>query len=73
MSTKVGLLTIEQKQSIEGQQFAPDCYFNPIQDLNNNWVISAEEMNGRVTNPDFFWVRELPLIDYLPKPNPPKS
>lgn len=64
---KVGLLTIEQKNSIEGQEFAPDSFFNPIQDADNNWVISEQEMNGRVTNPDFFWVRDLPLIDYKPK------
>lgn len=65
---KVGLLTIQQKISLVGQQFAPDSYFNPIQDLNNNWVISLEEMNGRVQNPDFFWVRDLPLIEFEPKP-----
>jgi hypothetical protein len=66
---KVGLLTIQQKNSLVGQEFAPDCYFNPIQDLNDNWVISLEEMNGRVTNPDFFWVRDLPLIEFEPKPS----
>lgn len=65
---KVGLLTLSQKNSIVGQQFARDCYFNPIQDNSNNWVISLEEMNGRVTNPDFFWVRDLPQIDFEPKP-----
>ena len=64
---KVGLLTLEQKKQVEGQLYCADCYFNPIQDINDNWVISLEEMNGRVTNPNFFWVRELPLIDYVPK------
>lgn len=66
---EVGILTIEQKESIVGQEFAPDSFFNPIQDVNNNWVISLEEMNGRVKNPDFFWVRDLPLIEFEPKPN----
>jgi hypothetical protein len=66
---KVGKLTIEQKNSLIGQQFAQDCYFNPIQDLNDNWVISPEEMNGRITNPNFFWVRDLPLIEYQPNPS----
>lgn len=67
---KVGLLTLEQKTEIEGQVFAPDCFFNPIQDDFGQWVISLEEMNGRVINPEFFWVRDLPLIDYVPKPTP---
>lgn len=63
---KVGLLTLEQKNEITGQQFAPDSYFYPIQDINDNWVISLEEMNQCV-NVDFEWVKDLPLIDYNPK------
>lgn len=63
---KVGLLTLEQKNEITGQQFAPDSYFYPIQDINDDWVISLEEMNQCV-NVDFQWVKDLPLIDYNPK------
>ena len=37
----VGLLTEVQKNDLLLQWYAPDCYFNPIQDLNNNWVISV--------------------------------
>jgi hypothetical protein len=66
---QVGLLTTEQKELIEGKEYAPDSYFNPIQDNSNQWVISLEEMNGRVTNPEFFWVRDLPKIEYVPKPS----
>jgi hypothetical protein len=63
---QVGLLTIKQKNEIEGKQFAPDSYFNPIQDLNDNWVISMQEME-QATIPPYDWVHELPLIDYQPK------
>lgn len=66
----VGLLTIEQKNSLLLQWYAPDCYFNPIQDLNDNWIISIEEM-ANCTNDEFAWVKELPLIIYEPKPVPP--
>jgi hypothetical protein len=66
----VGLLTVEQKDSLLIQQYAPDCYFNPIQDLNDNWVISVEEMANCV-NEEFMWVKDLPLIIYEPKPSPP--
>jgi hypothetical protein len=69
---KVGKLTLEQKEQIAGQEFTDSCRFRPIEDLNNNWVISLEEMNGRVTNPDFFWVRDLPKITYKPKPEEEK-
>lgn len=68
---QVGLLTNAQKAQIEGGEFTPDCFFNPIQNAANQWVITLEEMNGRVTNPEFFWVRDLPKIDYVPKPTPP--
>jgi hypothetical protein len=46
--------------------FELDSYFNPIQDANDNWVISTEEINF-CTNPEFQWVKYLPLIEYKPK------
>lgn len=67
---QVGLLTIEQKDQIQGQLFAPDSYFNAVQDLNDNWIISTVQMEFCV-NPDYLWVKELPLIEYEPKPAPP--
>jgi hypothetical protein len=69
-TTYVGLLTVEQKDELVGQMYAPDSYFNPIQDLNDNWVISVEEMANCV-NEEFIWVKDLPLIIYEPKPSPP--
>jgi hypothetical protein len=66
----VGLLTQSQKDRIVGQKYADDSYFNPIQDINDNWVISTQEMLY-CENPDFLWVKELPIIEYQPKPYPP--
>lgn len=68
--TQVGLLTESQKDSLVGQLYDEDSYFNPIQDLYDNWIISTEEMEFCV-NPEFMWVKDLPLIDYEPKPSPP--
>jgi hypothetical protein len=68
--TQVGLLTIAQKDLLIGQMWQPNTYFNPIQDLNDNWVLSIQEMQGN-TNPDFTWVSELPLIDFEKKPSYP--
>ena len=62
---QVGLLTIEQKAKLIGQQFMVDVYFNPIQDNNDNWIISIEEINQ--CNNEFSWVKELELITYEPK------
>lgn len=68
-NTLVGLLTAEQKNSLVGHHFMPDCYFNPIQDLYDNWIISTQEIDECV-NPDFLWVKDLELITYEPKPSP---
>ena len=69
-TTYVGLLTELQKDELVGQLYAPDSYFNPIQDLNDNWVISIQEIEQTVT-PEFLWVKDLEMIPYEPKPTPP--
>ena len=68
----VGLLTLEQKEELIGQWFAPDSYFNPIQDGNepSNWIISIEEINFCI-NPNFMWVKDIPLIPWVSPPPPP--
>ena len=68
--TYVGLLTESQKDSLVGQLYDEDSYFNPIQDDFDQWIISTEEMEFCV-NPEFMWVKDLPLIEYKPKPSPP--
>ena len=68
-TTYVGLLTEIQKDELVGQMYAPDSYFNPIQDNADNWVISIEEMEYNI-NPLYSWVKDLPLILYVPKENP---
>ena len=66
LNTLVGLLNQEQKDSLVGQLYTDDSYFNPIQDENDNWIISTEEMIN-CTNEKFMWVKELELITYVPK------
>jgi hypothetical protein len=64
---EVILLTETQKQEIEGKKFAIDSYFNPIQDLEDNWIVSVEEQE-QCTHPDFQWIKQCPRIEYKPKP-----
>lgn len=66
----VGLLTIEEKDLLLGQQYATDSYFNPIQDSVGDWVISTEEINQN-TNADFDWLNDINLIEYSPVINKP--
>ena len=66
----VGLLTLAQKNDIFEMLYDEDSYFNPIQDIDDNWVISVEEMQF-CTVEQFQWVKDLPLIEFKPKPAPP--
>ena len=76
----------KDKDFIQGQAYAPDCFFNPIADINDNWVISIEELNGIVFE-QFLYLSEqqceevegeqvceyinVVAIPYEPKPAPP--
>lgn len=62
----VALLTIEQKDQLIGQIYTNDSYFNPIQDCNDDWIISLEEIEY-CNNPSFSWVTTLPTIEYCIK------
>jgi hypothetical protein len=69
VTTLVGLLTEVQKNELAGQPYSADSYFNPIQDIDDNWIISTQEMIY-CTNEEFMWVKDLELIEYKPKPSP---
>jgi hypothetical protein len=62
----IAILTIEQKDLLVGQQYTTDSFFNPIQDFDNNWVISQEEIQQN-TNEAFSWLSDLELTQYKPK------
>ena len=62
-------LTTQQKDLLIGQWFKLSSYFNPVQDINGDWFISEQEVDGCV-NPDFQWVKSLPLMTFTPAPVP---
>jgi hypothetical protein len=62
---KVGILTTTEKESLDGQLVQPDWYFYPVQDCNNDWIISTQEIDGSIY-PQNEWVKSLPLIDWCP-------
>lgn len=63
-------LTNKQADSLKGQWYAPDSYFNPVKDINGVYFIFSEEVNQCV-NPDFMWVKDLSEAEYVPPPTPP--
>ena len=62
----VYLLTESQKETLTGKCYFNGTYFNPIQDANDNWIISQEEIN-LADYEDILWVKDLPQIEYKAK------
>jgi hypothetical protein len=63
----VRLLTFEQALQLGGNTWATDSYFEPQKDGDDNWILSEEEATGN-TNPQFDWVKDLPQIEFKPRP-----
>lgn len=40
----VAKITQAQAEQLKGTQFIEDNFFNPIQDVNGNWIISLQEL-----------------------------
>jgi hypothetical protein len=63
----IAIITTEQKDILIGKTYDGTCFFNPIQDMNDNWVISEQEVNQS----NLQWLKDLPLTEYQPKPQTP--
>jgi hypothetical protein len=61
----IAKLTIAEKDSVLGIKYDGIQYFNPVQDADENWVISEEEINN-CTNVDYQWVKSLTLSVFNP-------
>jgi hypothetical protein len=66
---KVHKLTAIQKNKLIGIEYIPNCTYNPVQDANDVWIITTEEVE-QTTDENFLWVKDLPQIEYVkPKYN----
>lgn len=57
-------LTLDQLEDLTGTQINDCCFFNPIQDINGDWVISQDEVEQSTIE----WLKHLPQISYTPVP-----
>ena len=62
----VKLLSQEQYDLIKDNLFNETNYFLSIMDANNNWTLELSQVE-QITNVDFFWVKDLPEIEYKRK------
>ena len=70
----IAIITELQKDILVGKQFETDSFFNPIQDLNNNWIISEIEYYYCLglwyldeLNAELLFIKDLSLSIYEPK------
>ena len=61
-------LTVLEKNEIEGKTFDGVTYFNPVQDINDDWFISPVEVDNCTHEAGIEWVHDLPLEEFIPKP-----
>ena len=66
------ILTIEQKQAIQGVFFVTDIFFNCVQDINGTWFLFLSDQDKpEVAASEYAWVLDLPEAEYTPPPPPP--
>lgn len=74
----IAILTTEQKDILIGKTYDGTCFFNPIEDINLNFVISEIEYYYCLglwyldeLQTDLQFITTLSLSEYLPKPQTP--
>ena len=72
----IAIITELEKDILVGKKFETDSFFNPIQDLNDNWVISEIEYYYCLglwyldeLNTELQFIKDLDLSEYYPKLN----
>ena len=61
-------LTTEQKNAIQGQFYNENCFFNCVQDINDEWFLFLSE-DDILNIGEYAYLLEIPLNDFEPKPN----
>lgn len=64
------ILTIEQKKAIQGVFFAPDIFFNCVEDINGEWFLFLSDQDKALLPSEYLYLLECPQGEYVPKPTP---
>ena len=63
-------LTLEQKNVIHGQFYNEICFFNCVQDINNDWFVFLSESDKLyLADTEFEWLNLLTEFIYVPPVN----
>ncbi len=60
-------LTLEQKEAIQGQFYNENCFFNCVQDINNDWFLFLSDSDKEVlVNTTFDYLLNLNESTFVP-------
>ena len=66
------ILTIEQKDDIQGKEYAPYQVFNCVQDINDIWFTFLTDDDKRaIIGTQYEWLLSCPQGEYVPPLPPP--
>ena len=64
------ILTVAQKEEIQGVFFTDSIFFNCVQDINGTWFLFLSEQDIELLPNEFQYLLQLPTDEYVP-PLPP--
>ena len=64
------ILTNQQKEAIQGVFFAPDIFFNCVEDINGIWFLFLSEQDKALLPQEYLYLLDLPQGEYIPPPTP---
>lgn len=66
------ILTIKQKEQIQGQYYSEYQFFNCVQDINGDWFLFlSDEDKIQIETTEWSWVLQLTQGEYVPPIAPP--
>lgn len=58
-------ITEQEKNSLLGEKWDDETFFNPVLDADNEWFVSIEEVYG-CNKQEFQWLKQCELVIYKP-------
>ena len=66
------IVTNETAESLQGVFIDSDTFFNFVQDINDVYFLFLSEQDAAdISVTEYSYLLEIPLSEYIPKPNPP--
>lgn len=60
------ILTVEQKQEIQGVFFTDNIFFNCVEDINGTWFLFLSPQDIEILPQEFQYLLSLPTGEYVP-------